>query len=275
MILLLIMSIFEHTDYRKFLRSHIENLPKKGRGEINRLALFMGVHPSLLSQVLSDAKNLTLEQAQLACEYLGLTSQETEHLLCSVQYQRAGTAKLRTYFKEKLTLSKQASVELSERVRQDRQLSEEEVSVFYSHWLYAAIWLQSSLPKGTTLETACERFHISRERASEILHFLAETRLCISLNGHYQMGPQSIHLARGSVHLGKHHTNWRLRAIENSDKISQEELMYTAPISISKSDFKKIRTRVTEFIKEVTDTAIQSEADEIACFNLDLFWIRK
>src|SRR4051794_16485735 len=96
------MSIFEFLDYRRFLRRHIDHLPKKGRGEVSRIAQAAGVHPSLLSQVLTGDKNLSLEQAQIIAEYLDLTHQETEYFLLMVQHQRAGTAKLRTYFAAKM-----------------------------------------------------------------------------------------------------------------------------------------------------------------------------
>jgi hypothetical protein len=49
--------------------------------------------------------------------------------------------------------------------------------------------------------------------------------------------------------------------------------MYTAPISLSNADFKKLRARLAEVIKEVTDVAIQSEAEQVACFNLDFFLV--
>ena len=269
------MNIYEYDDYRKFLRLYIAKLPKKGRGEINRLAQFSNVHPSLISQMLNGLKDLSIEQAQLVCEYLDLTNQETEYFLTLVQFQRAGTAKLRNYFKQKLISIKDQSLEISRRVKQDRELTEEEKSIFYSHWLYAAIWLLTSLPKGQSLDDVSGHFEISRERATEILHFLADTHLCVIESGRYKMGPQSIHLPRSSVHLTKHHTNWRLRAIEASDNIAQEELMYTAPLSVSKSDFAKIRKRLADVIKEITDQAIGSEAEAIACFNMDFFWIRK
>ncbi len=269
------MNIFETDDYRRFLRSFIAKLPKKGRGEINRLAQFSKVHPSLISQVLNGLKDLSLEQAQLVCEYLDLTNQETEYFLTLVQFQRAGTAKLRKYYKQKLMDIREKSLEISQHVRHDRDLTEEEKSIFYSHWLYAAIWLLTSLPNGRSLDEVSHHFEINRERATEILHFLADTHLCLVENGRYKMGPQSIHLPRGSVHLTKHHTNWRLRAIEASDNIAQEELMYTAPLSVSRSDFNKIRNRLAEIIKEVTDQAIGSEAEAIACFNMDFFWVRK
>ena len=269
------MTIFEFHDYRVFLRKHIERLPRNGRGEINQMARSAGIHPSLLSQILAGTKNLSLEQAQLIASHLGLTTQETEYFLNLVLYQRAGTANLKTFFKEKLNNLKQASLELSQRVRQDRQLSEEEKSILYSHWLYLAVWLFTSIGSGKSLEDIASRFEISRERATEIINFLLSTNLCILDHGTYKMGSQSVHVGRASPHVHKHHTNWRIRAVDASDKISADELMYTAPMSVSKNDFKKIRERLTEVIKEVTDSAIASKAEDLVYFGLDFFWIKK
>ena len=269
------MNIFEFKDYRLFLKKKIYSLPKKGRGEINRIAKAAGVHPSLISQILMSEKNLSLEQAQLISEHFDLTNQENEYFLLLVQFQRAGTQKLQTYFEKKLTSLRITSIEISERVRQDRQLTEEEKSVIYSHWIYLSVWLYSSIGSGKTLYDVSQRFELTRERANEILSFLVHTRLCILENEIFKMGSQSIHISRESPHLYRHHTNWRLRAVEASDKISADELMYTAPMSISKSDFKKLRARLIEIIKEVTDMAIDSAAEEMVYFGLDFFWIKK
>ena len=269
------MTIFEFSDYRDYLRNYIKKLPKRGRGEIHRMAQFIGIHPSLLSQVLSDSKNLTLEQAQLLGKYLGFTPLENEFLFCSVQVYRAGTKELENYFKDKLKELQKSSQNISKTLRQDRQLNAEETALFYSHWLYSAIWLYSSLKGGRNLDDIISWFQIPRERALDILQFLVQTGLCKIENGYYVMGPQSVFLDKGSVNVPRHHTNWRLRAIETSDKLESDELMYTAPMSLSVSDFKKLRSRMTEIIKEVTDVAIPSEAEAMVCFNLDFFLIKK
>ena len=172
-------------------------------------------------------------------------------------------------------LLKAASIQLSQNIRQDRQLSEEEKSVLYSHWLYLAIWLFSSVELGKTLEDVTKKFEITRDRALEILNFLISTELCNLENDYYKMGSQSIHIARGSPHLYKHHTNWRLKSIAASDKISVDEMMYTAPMSISKSDFEIVRASLTAIIKEVTDLAIESKAEDVVYFGIDFFWIKK
>lgn len=267
------MSIFEYTDYRSYLRNYIKKLPKRGRGELLRMASFLGVHPSLLSQILSDSKNLNLEQAQLLAKYLGFTNLECDYLFASVQLQRAGTVELRAYFQNILTGLRQQSQDLSKRVRQDKRLSSEETATFYSHWSYAAIWLGTSIKNGRTLDELTQDYGIPRERTAQILQFLTETQLVILTNGRYKMGPQSVHVSRESPHLQRHHASWRLRAIQNNDNLSNEELMYTAPISLSQADFKKLRARLAEVIKEVTDVAIQSEAEQVACFNLDFFLV--
>ena len=46
-------------------------------------------------------------------------------------------------------------------------------------------------------------------------------------------------------------------------------------MSISKSDFKTVRARLAEVIKEVTDIAIESKAEDMVYFGLDFFWIKK
>lgn len=64
------MTIFDFIDYRFFLRKFIQQLPKKGRGEINRMAKSMQIHPSLVSQVHTYQKHLNLEQGQNLSLYL-------------------------------------------------------------------------------------------------------------------------------------------------------------------------------------------------------------
>lgn len=269
------MTIFEFLDYRTYLRKYIESLPRKGRGEINRMANAIGVHPSLLSQVLADDKNLSLEQGQQATEYLGLSEQEKDYFMTMILYQRAGTHQLRTYYKGKLVKIKAKAHELIEKVKQDRRLSEEEKAIFFSHWHYNAIWLYTSIESGKTLEQIYQYFQLTRERTKQILDFLVETQLCIAESGFFRMGPQSLHLERTSPFIDRHHTNWRLRALELSDKLKSDELMYTGPISISKADFEVLCHRLKEFIKDYSETVMKSEAEDLACLNLDFFWIKK
>jgi len=268
------MSLFNFQDSRPFLRDYITKLPSKGRGEVSRIAGTLGVSTTLVSQVLAGDKSFTLEQAQRLTMYLGLSGLEQDYFILLVQLERAGTADLKKYWRGKLDELKERAQKIANRVRPDKVLSEEERAVFYSTPLFSAIRLYTTVgDKGKTLDEIAERFELTRARAAELLKFLAEAGLCKVSDGHYSMGVQSTHLEQGSPHLLKHHANWRVRAIHQSERLREDELMYTAPVSLSREDFGKLREGMVGFIKEFLKTVHASPAEEIACLNLDFFWI--
>lgn len=268
------MSIFSFSNYRVYIRHHLEKMPRKGRGQVMRMAEHLRVNSTLVSQVLSGQKDFTLEQALEVAEYFAFSPLESEAFLALVQKERAGTAKLKAHFQEKFTALKNESLQISKRVQPDRTLTDTERSIFYSSWLYAAVWLFTSLgDEGKTLEETCAHFDLPRTRAADILRFLTETGLCTQKDLHYKMGAQSTHVEQGSPFLLKHHSNWRLKAIDRSETLSERELLFTAPLSISKKDFDALREELAAFIKKVYAVAKDSPAETIACMNLDFFFV--
>ena len=52
-------------------------------------------------------------------------------------------------------------------------------------------------------------------------------------------------------------------------------ILFTSPVSLSKEDFIALREEMTQFIKNFLEKIKDSPAEDIACFNLDFFWIKK
>lgn len=270
------MTIFRFKTSRQYLRSYILGLPKKGRGEVSRVATSLGVSTTLISQILAGTKTFTPEQCQKLIAYLGLTGLESDYLTFLVMSERAGTEDLRQYWDRKLGQIREESFQLSKRIAADRTLSDEECSIFYSSPLFSAIRLFTSVSvEGKRLDEICARFEISRKKASEMLNFLVRVGLCTEKDGRFLLGSQNTHLAKTSPHLLRHHCNWRVRAIHNSEELSDQELMYTAPVSLSREDFASLREEMVKFIEQFLTKVHRSPAEEIACFNLDFFWIKK
>lgn len=270
------MSIFNFKETRSFLRNHINTLPKKGRGEASRIANYLGVSTTLISQVLSGEKSFTPEQTQNLITYLGLTSLEADYLTFMVQKERAGSTELKKFWNTKLDQIREQSLKISNRVKTDKILSDQERAIFYSTPLYSAIRLFTSVSeKGKSVADVCERFEVSRAKAVGILNFLTESGLCSEKDGRYFLGAQKTHLEQNSPYLLKHYSNWRTRAILYSESLIESELMYTATVSLSKKDFELLREEMAVFIKKFLDQVHKSPAEEIACFNMDFFWIRK
>jgi plasmid maintenance system antidote protein VapI len=268
--------IFEHSRSSSFLRHYLRVLPKKGFGEARKMANHLGVSSTYMSQVLSSAKVLTLEQAFELGEYLGLSALESEYFLLMIQSERAGTARLKAHFAQKLQELKQKSLKLVNRVDAKRSLTDQEKSIFYSNALYSAIHIYCATEKkGRSIEELAQRFDIPRTRVTEITRFLSGTGLCIETNGRFMTGTQSTHLEQGSPHLLKHYTNWRLRALKAAEALHEQELMYTINVALSVDDFIALREEMVQFIKTFLAKALPSPSEEVACLNMDWFWIRK
>lgn len=266
-------SLYNYTDYRRLLEDRIAELPRKGYGAIGRLATAIGVHGSLISQILRGQKSLTPEQAILTASFLGLTDLETEFFLVLVQLDRAGNNELRTYYQAKLNEIKKKSVELVNRLPAEQQLTEEAKAIFYSNWLYTAIRQATAIQELTRAEAIAEHFHIPVKRVREALDFLVLHGLCREVDGEYSVGPQSTHVPSSSPWSRVHHVNWRERAIDRMNHDDPLKLHYTSPLTIAESDARVVREMIVAFLENVNKVVDPSPSEELRCLNIDWFKI--
>lgn len=268
------MNIFEFNDYPLYLRKYIKAQPRHGRGLISKMALAMNSNTTLLSQVFAGTRHLNQEQAILLSEFIGHTDLEREYFFSLIYFARAGSVKLRNYYQEKLQLLKEEALKLSKRISHEKKLSDTSRAIFYSNWLYSAIHLFcSTAVTGVSLEEISSRFNTSKKKTAEIVQFLISTGLIYEENNRYKMGTKSTFVERGSPFLYKHHSNWRIKAIQKSDDLTDQELMYTGQFSISINDFNHLREELVELVKRINATVKDSPAEEIINFNLDWFKI--
>lgn len=267
------MKIFDSLDYKAYTVGSLKSRPKGGRGQFRRLAEFLSINSTMVSQILSGSKDFTLEQAQQTCEFLGLTPLEKDYFMMLVQIERAGSFSLKEYYREKLKQIKKESLQVSKRVAAHRKLTDLEKSVFYSSPIYAAVHLLTTIGRGITLDDILRKLNLSRPRGLEILQFLTSIGLVTQENNLYRPGHLATHLDRGSPFLSKHHTNWRIKAIEKFESLTDEELMFTANISLSRSDFDLIKKKLLETIQDISKVVKNSPAEDVANLNIDLFWM--
>lgn len=268
------MTIFNFQDYRLFLKHYIKDLPQHGRGQVNKIAAYLGVNSTLVSQVLGGYKDFSLEQAHSLCEYLGLAELDADYFFLLVQFERAGTKKLKDRFRKKIDEALVASLDIKNRVGPKHVMTEQERAIFYSSWLYSAIRLFCAIGEGKSIDEICDRFHLERDKVLEILQFLTQAGLCQHAGPLYTVGVQKTHLEQGSPFLAKHYSNWRIKAIQRSENLSKSELMFTAPFAVHKNDFAILREEFLALIQKLYARVGESVPEEIACVNIDLFWIK-
>ncbi len=234
------------------------------------------MHATLVSQVISGSKNFTEEQTLSVCEFLGIPKIESQYLLTLVQIERAGTVQLKNHYVEFKKQIQKKSLQVSQRVKKNRDLTESEKAVFYSSWIYSAIQVSTTLLNETVDFTfICDRFNLDQAKARKIINFLIDTQLIREKEGLYTAGATSTHLDNESAFIVRHHANWRIKAIQSSENLNDTELMYSANFSVSKKDFNRLREEMIQTIQRFLSIVKDSPAEDIAQFNLDFFWIKK
>jgi len=264
------MSIFEADDYKLILKALVEQKKKQEKGLLSKMAAYLGVNPSLVSQVLSGPKDFTEVQLILVCEFLGLGKLESQYLLTLVQISRAGSVKLKEIYLENLNQIRKQTQEVAKRIPEHRKLNDHEQAQFYSSWIYSMIQLFVSLEKPANFNSICEKFDLQKKEAQKIMSFLVEIGLVIEEKGIYKSGPINTHLDKTSPFVVSHLRNWRLKAMDKADKFTDEELMYSCSFSVSKKDFAKLREEFIQVIQKFLKAAQDSPAEELALFNIDL-----
>jgi len=268
------MEIFKYFNYRDFLKALIQTRSIENKGVITAISKSMNVHSSLMSMVLSGKRDLSIEQAYDLCQYLELTDSEIEYFILLVQWERAGTKKLKSYYKIKIEALRKQSTLLKNKVQVHKTLTEAEQSIFYSSWIYAAIHLYCGTGKiGKSVFEICSEFKKPRKTVLEILNFLCSINLLTEAQGYYQVSSKSTLLGLGSPYLIRHHMNWRNRAMVRIDELTESELMVSAPFSVSKTDFSKIRELLLNSVNNATKVIQESPEEITACMNIDLFYL--
>lgn len=267
------MSIFDYRDYRPYVLDRIQKLPKKGRGEFQRIAQSLGMHTSSISQVFNGQKRFTPEQGSRLAEHLGLNEIESDYLLNLIEKERAGTKDLEARIEKRLQKLRKMAESLANRLPQDKVLTEEMKALLYSNWFYSAIRLSTDIKELQTIEALSQFFSLPPALVNEVLRFLISCGLCVEENGLYKMGPQRTHLEASSPLISRHHVNWRLKAVERTTELEHsEELQFSSPVVISKSDAVRIRNILLDEIQSVMKIVTPSSSEILYCLNVD--WIK-
>lgn len=267
------MALFEHDDVRDYIKELLSKRPRGGRGELRLIADKIGAHTTLISQILSGSRSFTEDQGFDLCSYFELSEVEAEYLQLLVRIERASTVKYRNFLKQKLTRFRQETEKISKRFTTELELSDSQRAIFYSSWIYSAIRIFCGLSEsGQTLEDIMNRFSLNRIKAVSILNFLVESQICSFENDRYKNGRKRTYVDRGSIYFQKHHSNWRLKSIERSENITDDDRLYTVTMGIAEKDYQKLKDEVTKLLSSFSKILEKSEEpDQLVCFNCDLF----
>ena len=261
------MSIFDYDNYKEYIKFALSS-----RGRKTLLASHLNCQSGFISQVLNGPANFSLEHSLAISEFLGHDQEETNFFMSLVHAERAGSFKLREYYKRKVVDIRNEMQKIKNRIRVKESLNYQDQMRYYGHWYYSAIHILTSIPQYQNKEAICHKLNLPQSLVSECLNFLLENGLIQQKNtGEYYIANTRIHLDKNSDMIAKHHCNWRIEAMKSLEKSWQDNLHYSSVISLSKSDVQKIKNILLEALEQGEKILSDSPEEEIYSLCLDFF----
>lgn len=264
------LTIFEFDNYKTYVAERIRSMPGGGHGEYKRIAHHLRVHTTLISHVFRGTADLTFEQAAELTSYLGLNELEQEYFLTLVQRARAGSAALSRILDRRLNELHTEATQSFQRPKPIKKLSERDKALFYSEWTFSGVRLLSAIPGFQDIDHIASRLNLSKTEVSRIVDFLVEVGLCEIRDG-LRPSVKLTHVAKSSPLAGRHHKNWRLKAMERYAHMQDSELAFTMPVTLREADALKVRKSIQQFLRQTDAVFDESPPEKLYCLNVDWF----
>lgn len=264
------MTVFGYDDYKTFVRNWVSGQTNGGYGVFSRMAVHLDTTSVAMSQAFRGSRELSLEQATALASFMSLGTIETDFFLLLVQIGRAGSHELRKILKRQLDELRLKGQAVKHRI-EHLQLTDQGKAIFYSSWHHVAVWLAAPIADLGTAREIAERLHLPENVVTDAVRFLLDKGLLVKRGRRLDLGKNVIHVPHDSPFVAKHHSNWRLKALQSMDRRKDECLHYTGPMSLSEADARKIREDLVQLIQRQTKRAAASPSEKLMCLNIDWF----
>lgn len=264
-------SIYNYDNYKLYLFDKIQNSPSRGRGIKLKMAEFLHCQNTFISQVLNGDPNFSLEQGAKLNSFFEHTKEEGKFFLLLIHFARAGNDELKSYYQEEMNEIVLKNSNLKKRTNIKKSLREKDQEVYYSNWIYSAVHILVTIKEYQSIPEISKRLKLSKDKVIEIVNFLTDKGLLERTGNNYTTGVGRIHLSKDSPHIQRHHTNWRIRAINSIDLNEAFDLHFSNVVSMGKSDIAKVREI---FIKAITEARLiikDSPEEKLQSICVDFF----
>jgi uncharacterized protein (TIGR02147 family) len=266
------MSIFNFKDYRSYLLSKVGSAGTR-KGVRKALAEFIPVHTTFISQVLSSKADFSLEQAEQVNLFFEHTDQEAEYFFLLVNFERAGSKKLKERFQTKIDSILNERLRIKNRIQKSNEISKEDQVKFYSSFHFAALHVLASIPQFQSVNEMSKQLNISLQKCKEHIDFLLKLSLVSENQGRLTAGTRNIHLPDDNLLIAQHHSNWRLACLQALQDFNKSNFHYSACVSLSKEDVNKVKEILLEGLNKKAELIGKSKEETAYGLNLDFFKI--
>lgn len=259
------MTVFEYQNYKEFLKSQLQ------RGSQKTFAEQLNCQSAFVSQVLRGKPHLSLEQGILATDYFRMSRAEGEYFMSCLQYGRAGSERLKKFFKKKMEDLSAENKKIESKIGSFSQVNQEAKAQFYSSWKYTLIHVLLSLPESNKIRLMEKYTGISTTEIQNVVSFLTKIGLAEKKSGAILPSSNRIHLDREDPLIGLYHRNFRAFAATELEDIKPVSLHYSAAIALSVVDAERIRNLLLDAVSQTEKILRPSPEETVRVLCLDFF----
>lgn len=266
------MDIFQSENSIVALSKLLEFKESVGRGQKTKLAGHLGVSSSFISQIMKGSKVLTLEQGIMISEFFNLGEDQREYFLLLVQRERSGHSQLTKFFNQKIASFKKQIIKVDKTLKVENKVSDKDKILFYSDWLYSAIFLLCSLEGYQNEDQIFKYFNLPESRVRTCLNNLLEMKVLEVSGGKILPTNQHLYLSGDDPLVYQHHKNFRLAAFNrHSQDLKDHELLLTIPLSIAKKNAPLVRKEILKLAEKLKEYVEGDEPDSLMGLNIDWY----
>ncbi len=263
------VNIFEYLDYRKFIDDIIKSRPSKGYGERKKLAEALGCQMAFITHVLNTEKDFNHEQILKVATYFALSESEREYLIDLLSYNRAGTKDLKELYRQRLREKQDKQLDLKNRFRETSSLSLEDQAKYYSHWIFGAVHVASSIPGLQSVGAMAKYFNMQESDILPVVEFLSERGVVVLEGGQVRVGNTRLYVGKDSPLANQHHSIWRLKALHDLNLMDAQDFHFSLCFSASKKDWPVIREKLVSAIDDCLKTIRPSKEEKMGLLCVD------
>ncbi|MBD3418557.1 MAG: TIGR02147 family protein [Chitinivibrionales bacterium] len=266
-------SIYEFTDYRKYLRAWYEERKTKDAHFSYRIfnALLGFSSPNYVQQVLDGKRNLTVRHVPSVVEGLGLSCNRARYFELLVKFDRTKRES------DKAPLLHEIS---QMRKHLERGRIESSQYDYYSKWYHTVLreLVKNCKANDVSYKHLSQQVNppISEREAKQSVKVLRDLGLIvIDENGYYRQSQEFIGTSREARAIGirqYHNTVIELARTSIERVASRDREISAMTVKISRSGFSTIKKRIREFEDELLEIVAQdSDVDSVYQVNFQLF----
>jgi uncharacterized protein (TIGR02147 family) len=203
---------------------------------------------------------------------LGHDNEEAAYFLLLVQHDRAGSLSLKTRWKDQITAAREKRLVLKDRVDIKATLSLADQAIYYGAWYYAAVHILVTMRSCQNVDAIVEYLRLPVKKVTEVLEFLTSVGLVQTSGDQIKPGLSRIFLGSDSPMIARHHSNWRLRAIDSLDRDPKEDLHFSTVVSVTREDSLRIKEFLVKSIETARGIVARSQNEtDLQCLCVDFF----